>query len=87
MKRQFTGLSLSIVALGLGLGLVMAQDQKPATKPSETKSASSAPAQSGAKGSDDLSAIRAIADSFLKAYHAENPAALGALFTENAEIV
>ena len=37
--------------------------------------------------SDDLSAIRAVGNSFLDAYRAKDAAALGALFTENAEIV
>ena len=37
--------------------------------------------------SDDLAAIRAVANSFLDAYRAKDAAALGALFTENAEIV
>ena len=37
--------------------------------------------------SEDLAAIRAVANSFLEAYRAKDAAAIGALFTENAEIV
>ena len=85
MKRQRTVLCTLIVALGLGL--VMAQDQKPSKTPADTQGASPAPAQTGAGDDDDLSAIRAVANSFLDAYRAKDAAALGALFTENAEIV
>ena len=84
MKRQRTVLCTLIVALGLGL--VMAQDQK-TSKPADTKGATPAPAQTGAGDDDDLSAIRAVGNSFLDAYRAKDAAALGALFTENAEIV
>lgn len=85
MKRQRTVLCTMIVALGLGL--VMAQDQKPSKPLSATQGASPAPASTSAGDDEDLSAIRAVGSSFLDAYRAKDAAALGALFTENAEIV
>jgi uncharacterized protein (TIGR02246 family) len=85
MKRQGTVLSSLIVALGLGL--VMAQDPKASRTPSGAEGAGPAPVRDGAGESDDLSAIRAVADSFLGAYRAKDATALGALFTEDAEIV
>jgi uncharacterized protein (TIGR02246 family) len=85
MKCQGTVFCTLIVALGLGL--VMAQDPKASRTPSDTKGASPAPPSTGAGEGEDLSAIRAVAKSFLDAYRAKDAAALGALFTDNAEIV
>ena len=85
MKRQGTVLCTLIVALGLGL--VMAQDPKASKTSSDTKAARPAPRQTGAGEEEDLAAIRAVANSFLEAYRAKDAAAIGALFTENAEIV
>src|SRR5947209_1144710 len=85
MKRQGTVLCTLIVALGLGL--VMAQDPNASKTPSDTKGAGPEPPRTGAGQSEDLSAIRAVANSFLDAYRAKDATALGALFTENAEIV
>src|SRR3954451_10789209 len=85
MKRQSTVLSTLIVALGLGL--VMAQDPNASRTPSSTEGARPTPDRAGAEESEDLSAIRAVANSFLDAYRAKDATALGALFTENAEIV
>jgi uncharacterized protein (TIGR02246 family) len=85
MKRQGTVLCTLIVALGLGL--VMAQDPKASRKSADTKGATPAPARTGGGENDDLAAIRAVANSFLDAYRAKDATAIGALFTENAEIV
>ena len=85
MKRHGT-VWCTLMAV-LGLGYVMAQDPKASRIPFDTRQASPAPPQAGAGENDDLSAIRAVADSFLHAYRAKDAAALGALFTENAEIV
>jgi uncharacterized protein (TIGR02246 family) len=85
MERQGTVFCTLIVALGLGL--VMAQDQK-ASKPSpDTSNASPAPPQAGPGEDEDLAAIRAVANSFIEAYDAQDAGAIGALFTESAEIV
>jgi uncharacterized protein (TIGR02246 family) len=85
MKRQPTVLCTLIAALGLGL--VMAQDQKAPTTTSDTPAARPAAPQAGAGEVEELAAIRAVANSFLDAYRAKDSAAIGALFTENAEIV
>jgi uncharacterized protein (TIGR02246 family) len=84
MKRQGTVLCSLIVALGLGL--VMAQDPK-ASRTSDTQGANPAAPGTKAGESDDLSAIRAVGKSFLDAYRAKDANAIGALFTDNAEIV
>jgi uncharacterized protein (TIGR02246 family) len=86
MKCQGTVLCSLIVVLGLGL--VMAQGPTaPRTSP-DTPDAKAAPPRPGtaAGAGDDLTAIRAVADAFLAAYRAEDAAALGALFTDDAEI-
>jgi uncharacterized protein (TIGR02246 family) len=84
MKRQ--GTVLATLILALGLGLVMAQDPKASRTPSDTKKSNPAPSQADAGESAELAAIRAVANSFLEAYRAKDATALGALFTENAEI-
>src|SRR5262245_24410841 len=73
MKRQDAVLVTLIVVLGLGL--VMAQDSKDSRTSSD------------AGESEELAAIRAVGASFVDAYRAKDAKALGALFTENAEIV
>jgi uncharacterized protein (TIGR02246 family) len=85
MKRQGTVLCALIVALGLGL--VMAQDPKASRTESDIRGASQAAPRTVAGESENLSAIRTVANSFLGAYRAKDATALGALFTENAEIV
>jgi uncharacterized protein (TIGR02246 family) len=84
MKRQGTVLCSLIVVLGLGL--VMAQDPKASRTP-DTQGANVAPPETKAGESDELSAIRAVGKSFLDAYRAKDATTIGALFTENAEIV
>jgi uncharacterized protein (TIGR02246 family) len=85
MKRQRTVLCTLIVALGLGL--VMAQDQKASRPPADTKAAGQAARSAGTVETGELAAIRTVANSFLDAYRTKDAAAIGALFTENAEIV
>jgi uncharacterized protein (TIGR02246 family) len=85
MKRQGTVLCTLIVALGLGF--VMAQDPKASKPPADTKEASPAPPRADTGESEDLTAIHAVANAFLEAYRAKDATAVGALFTENAEIV
>jgi uncharacterized protein (TIGR02246 family) len=75
------------VIAALGLGLVMAQDQKASRTSSDTPAANPAPPQAGAADDQEHAAIRAVANAFLDAYGAKDAAAIGALFTENAEIV
>jgi ketosteroid isomerase-like protein len=71
----------------LSLDLVMGQDPKAPRKPSDTRQAVPASQPSGGGASDDLAAVRAVANSFVAAYRAKDAKALGALFTEGAEIV
>jgi uncharacterized protein (TIGR02246 family) len=71
----------------LGLGLVMAQDSKDSRTSSDARSASPAAPETDAGDSEEVAAIRAVGASFVEAYRAKDAKALGALFTENAEIV
>jgi uncharacterized protein (TIGR02246 family) len=73
--------------VALGLGLAMAQDPKDSRKSTATRAASPVPPQTVAGDQEDLAAVRAVVNSFLEAYRAKDAAAIGALFTENAEIV
>jgi uncharacterized protein (TIGR02246 family) len=85
MKRQSTVLCTLIVALGLGL--VMAQTPKASKSTPDTQGASPESPEAGAGEDKDLAAIRAVSDAFLDAYRAKDATAIGALFTEKAEIV
>src|SRR5438552_4006924 len=85
MKQR--GAALCTVIVALGLGLVMAQDRRASRTPSDAQGGSPASPRAAAGRTEDLSAIRAVANSFLTAYRGKDAAALGALFTENAEIV
>jgi uncharacterized protein (TIGR02246 family) len=84
MKRHDAVRCLPIVALGLGL--VMAQDPKASRTPADAGASGPASQAADAGPGGHLAAIRAVADSFLEAYRAKDAAALGALFTEDAEI-
>jgi uncharacterized protein (TIGR02246 family) len=69
-----------------GLGLVMAQDDA-ARQPRASAAVGGGPAPAAAGEREaDAEAIRAVADAFTKAYNAKDAEALGALFTEGAEI-
>jgi uncharacterized protein (TIGR02246 family) len=61
------------LAVAVGAGFVLAQDKGPGLK-----------ADAGAAGGTD--AIRAVSESFVKAYNAHDFGALGALFSDGAEI-
>jgi uncharacterized protein (TIGR02246 family) len=65
----------------------MAQDPKASRPSPDTPSTRPAPPQAGLGEDAELTAIRAVANSFLDAYRAKDANAIGALFTENAEIV
>jgi uncharacterized protein (TIGR02246 family) len=70
----------------LGVGALMAQEAKPSRSPSSGTQGSQVTRPAGPETGNDIKAIRALSDAFLKAYNSKDAKALGALFTEGAEI-
>jgi len=78
--------NICALLLVLGVGALVAQEVRPPRSPSSGKQASQVTRPATPEPGDDIKAIRALSDSFLKAYNSRDTQALGALFTEGAEI-